>query len=343
MFCVQCGKANVDEAKFCFSCGYDLKKSAPPASSPPDSRPSDPSGIGAGATGTPSDVSGIGAGATGTPSDASDSSADEQAQYERLRSEEVQARGAAEKAKSHLEEASRRLSELQPTENYSEDLGNGVRMDMIWIPGGTFQMGGDKGGYEKPIHTVELDGFWLGKYPVTQAQYQAITGQNPSNFKGANNPVEKVRWDDATEFCRRISQKAGKNYCQPTEAQWEYACRAGSNGRYCFGATESQLGEYAWFDGNSGSQTHPVGQKKPNQWGLFDMHGNVYEWCADWYGAYTAEKQRNPSGPSSGDFRVLRGGSWNRVPVRCRSAARGYSAPVSRNNYLGFRLARTEN
>ncbi|MCX7046264.1 MAG: SUMF1/EgtB/PvdO family nonheme iron enzyme [Candidatus Sumerlaeota bacterium] len=228
-------------------------------------------------------------------------------------------------------------------QNYSEDLGNGVRIDMIWIPAGTFQMGSNQNDTEKPIHSVELDGFWLGKYPVTQAQYQAITGQNPSNFKSASNPVEQVNWDEATEFCRRISQKTGKTYCLPTEAQWEYACRAGANGKYCFGDSESQLGEYAWFDGNSESQTHPVGQKKPNQWGLFDMHGNVLEWCADWYGAYTAEKQRNPSGPGSGEYRVLRGGSWFNTPVLCRSAYRSYNTPDYRLIFIGFRLARTKN
>ncbi|MCX7046253.1 MAG: formylglycine-generating enzyme family protein, partial [Candidatus Sumerlaeota bacterium] len=171
----------------------------------------------------------------------------------------------------------------------------------------------------------------------------AIIDPNPSYYQGASNPVDQVRWNEAMEFCRGMSEKTGKTYCLPTEAQWEYACQAGAKGEYCFGDSESQLKEYAWFGNNSRRETHLVGQKKPNQWGLYDMHGNVYEWCADWYGCYVLEKQRNPRGPSSGSFKVLRGGSWNSCPDVCRSAYRyNLYSPESLSSSLGFRVARTQ-
>jgi formylglycine-generating enzyme required for sulfatase activity len=167
---------------------------------------------------------------------------------------------------------------------------------------------------EKPQHRVRITKpFYLGKYLVTQEQWEAVMGNNPSHFKGPKNPVEQVSWDDCQQFLRQAQREVGVRggkFQLPTEAQWEYACRAGSTTRYCFGDDESGLGEYAWYDKNSGNKTHPVGEKKPNAWGLYDMHGNVWEWCQDWYdgGYYANSPTDDPTGPGSN--RVLRGGSW---------------------------------
>jgi formylglycine-generating enzyme required for sulfatase activity len=168
--------------------------------------------------------------------------------------------------------------------SFTEDLGGGAELEMVWVPGGSFRMGSIDGQIdERPAHEVTLNGFWIGKYQVTQAQYQAIMGSNPSRYKGSRNPVELVSWDGATEFCRKLSKSTGKKYTLPSEAQWEYACRAGCQGKFCFGDSESDFGNYAWWGGNSDDMTHPVGEKRPNRFGLYDMHGNVCEWCLDWY------------------------------------------------------------
>ena len=176
--------------------------------------------------------------------------------------------------------------------------------------------------------------FYLGKYLVTQEQWEAVMGNNPSHFKGPKNPVEQVSWDDCQQFleqAQREGRPRGGKFQLPTEAQWEYACRAGSTTRYCFGDDESELGEYAWYDANSGSKTHPVGEKKPNAWGLYDMHGNVWEWCQDWYdgGYYANSPTDDPTGPATGSDRVFRGGGWDYagevlpvgVPRRLRARA----------------------
>ncbi len=228
-------------------------------------------------------------------------------------------------------------------ETRSFDLGSSVSLEMVWIPGGTFSMGSpssESGRYddEGPVHTVELDGFWMGKHKVTQEQYQAMMGNNPSRFQGAKNPVEMVSWEEVMGFCRKLAARTGQPFTLPTEAQWEYACRAGSQTRFHFGDSDSQLGDYAWYSNNSSSTTHPVGQKRPNQFGLSDMHGNVCEWCADWYGLYTSERQKNPTGPVSGSRRVIRGGCWIRYPGDCRSASRSRISPGGPYNYLGFRV-----
>lgn len=224
-------------------------------------------------------------------------------------------------------------------------LANGVDIEMVELPGGTFGMGSSDGeGDEKPIHQVRLSPFSIGKYEVTQRQWKAVmgSGNNPSQFQGDDLPVETVSWDEVNAFLK----KAGNGFRLPTEAEWEYAARAGSAAQYSFGDDESKLKEYAWFDGNAGSQTHPVGQLKPNAFGLFDMHGNVSEWCSDWYGdKYYEECHRkgtvaNPQGPSSGTFRVVRGGSWGSGAVYCRSAVRGSGVPGFRYVYRGFRLVR---
>jgi formylglycine-generating enzyme required for sulfatase activity len=165
-------------------------------------------------------------------------------------------------------------------------------------------------------------------YEVTQQQYEKVMGTNPSTTKGPQNPVEKVSWNDAVEFCRKLSalpaeKSAGYVYRLPTEAEWEYACRAGTQTAYSFGDSESELGDYAWYDKNAGGTTHPVGSKKPNAWGLYDMHGNVFEWCQDWYGSYPSGSVTDPTGESSGSHRVVRGGAGTASPSAVRRSASG--------------------
>ena len=175
-----------------------------------------------------------------------------------------------------------------------------------------------------------------------------MMGTNPSNFYflGPQNPVENVSWTDAVEFCRKLSampaeKTAGHVYRLPTEAEWEYACRSGTTTAYGFGDDASRLGDYGWFDGNSDSSTHPVGEKKPNAWGLYDMHGNVWEWCQDWYGDYPSGSATDPTGATSGSYRVIRGGSWSNDARYCRSAYRSWRTPEARYNNLGFRVLRS--
>ena len=218
---------------------------------------------------------------------------------------------------------------------------NSIGMELVLIPAGSFTMGDDS---PEPAHKVTITKpFYLGKYEVTQEQWEAVMGSNPSNFKGPKNPVEQVNWDDCQAFLDRLNTRAGgKGYkfVLPTEAQWEYACRAGSTGKFCFGDDEKQLGEYAWYRENSESKTHPVGEKKPNAWGLYDMHGNVWEWCQDWHGGCGAEAVRDPSGPTTGLDRVNRGGSWHFVGWRCQSGCRSFIPPELRYIILGLRVAR---
>ena len=208
-------------------------------------------------------------------------------------------------------------------------------------------MGSDSGDDEKPTHEVAISTpFYMGIYEVTNAQWKQVMGAVPSNWKDDNRPVEQVSWHDATEFCRRLSElpqerAMGRVYRLPTEAEWEYACRAGTKKQYSFGDDESQLGDYGWFDGNAGGQTQPVGAKKPNPRGLYDMHGNVWEWCGDWHDPsyYDNGPTSDPAGPASGSLRILRGGSWYHVPDLLRSTKRiGDSPTVKRNDY-GFRVA----
>lgn len=220
------------------------------------------------------------------------------------------------------------------------DLGNGANMEFVLIPAGNFEMGSpdsEKGrdGDEGPVHKVQITkAFYMAKYEVTQGQYQAVMGTNPSKFSGQNLPVETVSWDEAATCCRKIGGRL------PTEAEWEYACRAGSRTRFCYGddLDGAQLGEYGWHSANSGSTTHPVGQKKPNSFGLYDIHGNVYEWCSDWFAAYTAAQAANPVGASSGQNRVCRGGGWIVNAGYCRCANRHVFAPDFRSIGLGFRV-----
>jgi formylglycine-generating enzyme required for sulfatase activity len=187
----------------------------------------------------------------------------------------------------------------------------------------------------------------MGKYPVTQRQYEALTGENPSHFKksGPDVPVESVNWDEAVAFCARLRTRLRERggppdvECRlPTEAEWEYACRAGSKGRFCFGDDEFKLAEYAWYDKNSGRKTHPVGEKEPNAWGLYDVHGNVWEWCQDWYGPYPKAPVTDPTGPAEGQSRVLRGGSFGLGPDFLRCSFRYGARPGGCSSYVGFRL-----
>jgi formylglycine-generating enzyme required for sulfatase activity/tetratricopeptide (TPR) repeat protein len=209
-------------------------------------------------------------------------------------------------------------------------------MDFCRIPAGTFFMG-----EQETLHQVTLTkDFYLARYPITQALWQTIMGNNPSHFKGENHPVDQVSWEDVQEFIANLNERTGENlYRLPTEAEWEYACRSGSSGTYSFGDDEKLLGEYAWFNNNSEQKTHPVGGKKPNAWGLYDMHGNVWEWCQDWHGDYPQGSVTDPVGLSSGSRRVFRGGSWFYGAGYCRSAIRFRCAPSYGYIILGFRLA----
>lgn len=229
---------------------------------------------------------------------------------------------------------------------------NSIKMRLVQIPAGEFLMGSpdsdsEASSDEKPQHRVRITRpFHLGAFEVAQSQYQQVMGSNPSNFKDESglSPVEIVSWTDVEEFCGKLSglpqeKQAGRQYRLPTEAEWEYACRAGSTSRYGFDESRDSLGSYAWFSENSGSKTHPVGQKKPNAWGLHDMHGKVYEWCSDWYGTYDASGVDDPRGPTAGSYRVLRGGGWFIVAGVCRPACRAGFMPVSRSPSVGFCVA----
>lgn len=220
------------------------------------------------------------------------------------------------------------------------DCGGGVQMELVLIPAGTFNMGSNDGGNdEKPQHTVTISKpFYMGRYQVTQQQWHAVMGNNPSHWKGDNLPVVSGSWDQCQAFCKKLSARTGKAVRLPTEAEWEFACRAGGTGTFCFGDNESELGEYAWFEKNAGEQMHPVGQKKANAWGLYDMHGNVWECCADWFGEYSSSSETDPTGPASGfhGCRVVRGGAFNQNAYNCRSVHRCFGLPSSGGG--GFRL-----
>ena len=223
---------------------------------------------------------------------------------------------------------------------------NSIGMEFVLIPAGTFMMGSTEGiDDERPVHHVQISQpFYLGKYEVIQSQWEAVMGDNPSRFKGnPKQPVENVSWEDVQEFIRKLNREGGEQYRLPTEAEWEYACRTGSTGAYCFGNNSDQLAQYAWYEANSGGQTQPVGQLKPNAWGLHDMHGNVYEWVQDWYGKYQEAviDPQGPARPTLAPDRVNRGGSWDHDAWGCRSARRGRLTPDSRRDNLGFRLLRT--
>ena len=216
---------------------------------------------------------------------------------------------------------------------------------MVWVDGGTFRMGAtseqgsDAWEGENPVHDVTLSGYYIGKTEVTQALWKAVMGSNPSRFKGDNLPVEEVSWNDCQEFIRKLNALAGQNFRLPTEAEWEFACRGGNNSRGYKYSGSNYIDNVAWYDGNSGDKTLPVGTKAPNELGIYDMSGNVWEWCADWYGDYSSGRQTNPKGPYDGSYRVIRGGCWNRNAGSCRSSFRFINFPTCRFNSLGLRLA----
>jgi formylglycine-generating enzyme required for sulfatase activity len=226
-------------------------------------------------------------------------------------------------------------------------IGNGVKMDFVLIQPGTFVMGREKGeSWEKHEHQVAITKpFYMGVYEVTQAQWKAVMANNPCTRQGDDLPVVEVSWEDCQTFLEQLNEKFGEaaTFRLPTEAEWEYACRAGSKTLYSFGDDEAALVDYAWYEANSMAQLQPVGQKKPNAWGLYDMHGNVTEFCADWLsGPYPASAAIDPvSTPTGNQRRVVRGGSWLDKPARCRSAARGCLVPSVRWGNSGLRLACT--
>ena len=233
---------------------------------------------------------------------------------------------------------------------------NSIEIKLVLIPNGTFMMGSpveEEGRYDNEVQhkvTISRD-YYLGVTEVTQGQYEKVMGTNPSKFQkqvilnkdSSMYPVEKVSWEDAVSFCKRLSElpdekTAGRVYRLPTEAEWEYACRAESETAFHFGGSSKLSDDFAWF-GNSNKQTHPVGQKKPNAWGLYDMHGNVFEWCGDWFNEYPKGAVSDPTGPKEGVLRVNRGGSWEFGAASGRSATRFFTAPFGRGDWIGFRVA----
>jgi formylglycine-generating enzyme required for sulfatase activity len=233
------------------------------------------------------------------------------------------------------------------------ELAKGVVTRLRWIPLGRFLMGSpdDETGRwqnEGPQHWVTLSrGFWLADAPCTQAEWKVVMGTDPSDFKGGDLPVERVSWEECQEFCGRLrSRFPGLEARLPTEAEWEYACRAGTTNSYNDGSActevegkDPALEKLGWFDRNTGEKTHPVRQKEANRWGLYDMHGNVWEWCEDWFDGYNAGDQVDPAGPASGSLRAVRGGSWYNYARGCRSASRSWRHLGVRFHNVGFRLA----
>lgn len=244
----------------------------------------------------------------------------------------------------------------QQTSSFVETA-NGLNMKMIYVEGGTFTMGASSGDSdadsdERPVHQVTLDSYYIAEFEVTQSQWQKIMGttvyqqrdERDSSWSmagvGDNYPMYYVSYEEAMDFCQELSLLTGKTYLLPTEAQWEFAARGGNKGK---NNDNKYSGSYsvdavAWYDGNSNNTTHPVGQKRANQLGIYDMSGNVWEWCSDWYGDYSSSSQTNPTGPSSGQYRVLRGGSWYYNARDCRVSYRDNSNPSYRNYGSGFRV-----
>lgn len=216
-------------------------------------------------------------------------------------------------------------------------------LPMIWVAPGTFWLSATHGAGDDTEVTLTR-GYWLGQTEVTQSQWQVIMENHPLPFfmRGSDRPVETVAWEMVGIFCTKLNEReraagrlpAGYSYALPTEAQWEYACRAGTTGKFA-----GEIDALAWHEGNSGVQTHPVAQKRPNAWGFYDMHGNVQEWCADWFGAYPGGRANDPTGPAMGQYRVFRGGGWLSPSGLCRSAHRGFIQPAAISRGLGFRLA----
>ncbi|MEH2791435.1 formylglycine-generating enzyme family protein [Segatella copri] len=225
---------------------------------------------------------------------------------------------------------------------------NGITIDMVKVEAGTFMMGAtsemqNPWDDEKPVREVILtNDYYIGKYEVTQSLWQAVMGTNPSYFKGDNLPVEQVSWDNCLEFISKLNSLTGRKFRLPTEAEWEYAARGGKKSRGYLYSGSFNISDVAWYNGNSGNKIHPIGMKQANELGVYDMSGNVNEWCQDWYGSYVSSSQTNPLGANSGSFRVCRGGSWYFGTVNCRSSFRSRGNPDTRSRYLGFRLVLSE-
>ena len=221
---------------------------------------------------------------------------------------------------------------------------NGVSFEMVYVEGGSFDMGAtteqgsDAENDEKPVHRVTLSGYYIGRCEVTQELWEAVMGSNPSYFNGAQNPVENVSWNDCQEFISMLNSLTGRTFRLPTEAEWEYAARGGNQSRHYKYSGSNNIFDVAWHDGDSGDKTHAVGTKTANELGIYDMSGNVIEWCSDWYGDYRRRAQTNPQGPSSGSARVLRGGSWGGDARSCRVSFRNYGGPGGSFHAIGLRL-----
>jgi len=245
--------------------------------------------------------------------------------------------------------------------NIEMQKGSDVPANMVLVDGGTFQMGSTDYSDEKPVHQVTVSSFFIGKYEVTQKEWQSIMGNNPSGFKGDNRPVEKVTWYNAVEYCNKLSKKEGltpvytingnnvtcnwsaNGYRLPTEAEWEYAARGGNKSKGYTYSGSNTVGNVAWYDSNSSYRTHDVGTKAPNELGIYDMSGNVWEWCWDWYDIfyYSNSPKNDPKGANSGSSRVYRGGSWSRYDDYCRVAYRFDDSPGNSYYNLGLRVLRT--
>ena len=219
--------------------------------------------------------------------------------------------------------------------------------EMIYVEGGTFTMGAaseqtDAWDREEPAHQVTLSSYYIGKYEVTQALWKAVMGENPSSHKGDNLPVDSVSWNDCQDFIRELNALTGKNFRLPTEAEWEYAARGGNSSKGCKYSGGNEPDKVAWYDDNALYETHEAGLKSPNELGIYDMSGNVCEWCSDWYGNYDRSEQSNPAGASSGTERVLRGGSWRTYSGACRVSDRYYAQPAMPSDHFGLRLVLEE-
>ncbi|MHC4362493.1 MAG: SUMF1/EgtB/PvdO family nonheme iron enzyme, partial [Planctomycetota bacterium] len=242
-----------------------------------------------------------------------------------------------------------RFAPLEPEPDGVET--NSIGMKLVQIPAGSFSTRSNDSAMKDGQHVVSIShDFWMGQTEVTQGQYEAVMNAQPWSGEDyvqedANNPAVYVSWDDAMEFCKKLSQREGKTYRLPTEAEWEYACRAGTTTRFSF-YSDSSLGNYAWIFDNTcevdQAYAHAVGQKKPNPWDMYDMHGNVWEWCSNWYGPYPQVPATDPQGPSSGTSRVLRGGSWCDAEHALHCSCRGGARPHFRSSLVGFRVVRPQ-
>jgi len=248
---------------------------------------------------------------------------------------------AIEQRQAHRSLSLARVSPIVPPGEspHADPFINSLGIEFVLIPAGTYSIGAQGTRQGHPV-TISQP-FYLGKYPVTQAQWMAIMGTYPSRFPGEDHPVESISWDHVQEFLRTLNaREGGRTYRLPTEAEWEYAARAGATTVYCFGSDARHLDAYAWYAANARGTTHPVGQRQPNAWGLHDMHGNVWEWVQDWYGTYPAAPARDPQGPSTGSHRLRRGGGWHSEAHECSAAYRSTIKAGDCYSTLGFRLLR---